>query len=117
LNKRNIGTQNEEKAISYLLNQNVKIIHKNYRSKNGEVDIIGNHNGFLVFFEVKYRATAKSGYGAEAVDYKKQKIICKVADYYRYSNHINDYTPIRYDVISIMGEKIDWYQNAFYHIF
>lgn len=117
MNKRSIGTENEEKAIAFLKEQNVKIIFKNYRCRSGEVDVIGSHNGFLVFFEVKYRTTVISGYGAEAVDYKKQKIICKVADYYRYSNHINDYTPIRYDVISIMKDQINWYQNAFYHIF
>ena len=117
MNKREIGTKNEETAIAFLVEHNVEILTKNYRCKSGEIDIIGKHNGYLVFFEVKYRTNLNSGDGAEAVGMKKQKIICRVADFYRYCNGITEYSPIRYDVISIINGQINWYQNAFYHIF
>lgn len=115
-NKRQIGAEYEEAAVSFLKKQGVKIIVQNYRCKQGEIDIIGYHDNYLVFFEVKYRSSKSCGNSTEAVGYYKQKIICKVANVYRYLNRIGDHKAIRYDVIAIDGTKIKWYQNAFYHI-
>lgn len=117
MNKRQIGAQQEVQAICYLEKHGVRIVTHNYRIKQGEIDIIGYHKGYLVFIEVKYRKDNRLGNPAEAVDFRKQKKICAVADYYRYTHGIGDYTAIRYDVIAICGEEIEWYQNAFAHIY
>ena len=116
MNKRTIGAEKENIAISYLTQNSMKIVAHNYRNKQGEIDIIGHHQGYLVFVEVKYRKDNRMGNPSEAVDYRKQRIICKVADYYRYCNGIGEFEPIRYDVIAICGEEVTWHQNAFYHI-
>ena len=116
MNKRVIGAEKEELAISYLEKNGMKIAVHNYRIKSGEIDVIGYHEGYLVFVEVKYRKDKKKGDPSEAVTYRKQKTICKVADYYRYCNGISEYNPIRYDVVAICGEEITWYKNAFMHI-
>ncbi|MEG1847471.1 MAG: YraN family protein [Lachnospiraceae bacterium] len=115
-NKRWVGAKYEEKAIDYLKQRGMTILEHNYRTKQGEIDIIGQQDEYLVFVEVKYRSSAKAGYPAEAVDYYKQRTICKVADYYRYTHGIGDASPIRYDVVGICGEEITWYQNAYYHV-
>lgn len=117
MNKRQIGALQEERAICYLEERGVTVAIHNYRIRQGEIDIIGYHEGYLVFIEVKYRKDNRLGNPAEAVDYKKQRIICRVADYYRYTHGIGDNTAIRYDVIAICGEEIIWYQNAFTHIY
>lgn len=95
----------------------MKIVERNYRSKQGEIDLIGYHQGYLVFVEVKYRSGAAKGYAAEAVDMRKQRRICRVADYYRYSHGIGDAVGVRYDVVAIQGEAFFWYQNAFPHTY
>ena len=117
LNKRATGADRERLAAEYLAQRGMKITEKNYRNQNGEIDLIGYHGGYLVFVEVKYRRDAKKGFAAEAVDMRKQRRICKVADYYRYSHRIGEGTKVRYDVVAIQGEEIDWIQNAFPHIY
>ena len=47
----------------------------------------------------------------EAVDYKKQTIIRKVAMQYLVSHNLNEYTPVRFDVIAI-DKEIRWHKNA-----
>ncbi|HBA68937.1 MAG TPA: YraN family protein [Lachnospiraceae bacterium] len=120
MNKRTIGKEYEEKACRYLEERGVAILERNFRCRQGEIDIIGIHGEYLVFAEVKYRATAYSGNAAEAVTAAKQRRICRTADYYRYRHRIGDERAVRYDVIAIQGagEKIaiNWYRNAFFHV-
>jgi putative endonuclease len=116
MNTREIGAKYEAKAAEWLERQGVKIVARNFRCRSGEIDLIGNHQGYLVFIEVKYRRSAKAGDPAEAVTATKQKKICRVADNYRNYKRINDDCPVRYDVIAIYDEDITWYQNAFDHV-
>lgn len=95
----------------------MEILKQNYRSRRGEIDLIGRHDGYLVFVEVKYRASGRRGTPQEAVGSAKQRVICRVADYYRCTHGIRLSTPVRYDVVAVLGEEICWYQNAFPHIY
>lgn len=121
MNKREIGSHYEDIACEYMQKYGFRLLERNFRCRQGEIDIVGKHEGYLVFAEVKYRTDAVSGNAEEAVTYTKQKRICKTADYYRYLHKIGEDTPIRYDVIAIQGEKqkeeIHWYQNAFWHVY
>lgn len=116
LNRRSIGTEWEQRAAEYLESQGMLIKERNYRNRQGEIDIIGSHNGYLVFVEVKYRESTEKGYALEAVDYRKQCRICRVADYYRCVHKLGNRIGIRYDVVAIQGNRIQWIQNAFPHI-
>lgn len=113
MNTREIGARKEEIACSFLVKNGVTIRERNFRCKQGEIDIIGYDGEYLVFFEVKYRKDASKGSALEAVGYGKQQKICKVSDYYRMIHHCPFDTPVRYDVIAIDGEEIQWIQNAF----
>ena len=117
MNTREKGSEQEQLAAAYLKEQGMKIIERNFRCRQGEVDIIGYHNGYLVFVEVKYRKNKTKGAASAAVDVRKQRQICKVADFYRFIHRISANTAVRYDVIAIQGESIEWIQNAFYHIY
>ena len=88
----------------------------NFRCKIGEIDIIGKDGDALVFYEVKYRSSDCMGSPKEAVNYTKIRKICKVSDYYRLINKLNENTKLRFDVISIKGENIEWVKNAFEYI-
>ena len=117
MNTRKKGTEYEQAALEYLQRQGVIILERNYRNRRGEIDIIGRDGEYIVFFEVKYRKDSSKGYPAEAVNYGKQRNICRVADYYRMIHHMGEYSSVRYDVVAICGEEITWYQNAFEHIY
>ena len=99
--------------MEFLQKQGMEILEKNYRSRRGEIDIVGKHNGYLTFVEVKYRADSRSGEPEEAVDAGKQYTIRRVALYYLYRNQLSETTPCRFDVVGIKGEKIRVTRNAF----
>lgn len=117
MNKRKIGSEWEDRAAAYLEAGGMKIKERNYRCRQGEIDIIGLHKGYLVFVEVKYRAGTDKGYATEAVDYRKQCRICRVADYYRCVHATTQGMGVRYDVVAIQKSEILWFQNAFGHIY
>ena len=117
MNKRKKGEEYEKKAVKYLQDKGVQILNTNFRNRVGEIDIICRDYEYLVFAEVKYRKNDSKGTPEEAVNYRKQKNICKVADYYRMTHKIGEFEPVRYDVIAICGEEIIWHKNAFYHIY
>ena len=117
MNTRKTGAQWEAAAADYLQAQGMRIVEQNFRSRQGEIDIIGYHQGYLVFVEVKYRSTAAKGYAAAAVGLHKQRQICKVADYYRYRHKVGSNAGVRYDVVAIQGGEIQWIKNAFPHIY
>ena len=128
INRRFEGGAVEEEAIGFLQSEGVKILQKNYFCKIGEIDIIGSVKApdlnnpdklsdVLVFFEVKYRKNTNADIAEAAVDYKKQRNICRVSDHYRMINHISDDTPVRFDVIAVNDKNIMWYENAFEYVF
>ena len=116
MNKRKTGAEFESRAVQYLENKDVIVLCRNFRSRSGEIDIIGRDDGYLVFFEVKYRGNMSAGSASEAVNRNKQKRICRAADYYLCINHVNLDSPIRFDVIAIDGDEISWIRNAFPYI-
>ena len=111
-NKRQLGSFMEERAALYLEDRGVKILERNYRFHRNEIDIIGFDGEYYIFTEVKYRSDEKTGLPEEAVDYKKQTIIRKVALQYLVSHNLNEYTPVRFDVVAI-DKEIRWHKNAF----
>lgn len=116
MNKREKGAQKEAQVCARLLSEDVKIVERNFRSRQGEIDIIGYDGDYLVFFEVKYRSGKSKGSAAEAVGFAKQKKICRVADYYRMIHHCPEDTPIRFDVVAVDGERMNWIKDAFDYV-
>ena len=116
MNKRSLGSAYETRAADELMRRGYRIIKKNYRCKFGEIDIVAHDGEYLVFVEVKYRKDSKSGDPAEAVNYRKIKKICSTAKYYMMENHISEYSPIRFDVVAILGDSFNLIKNAFDYI-
>ena len=113
MNRRETGTQYEERAAEYLIAQNYQILERNYRIRSGEIDIIARDGTVLVFIEVKYRKNDESGNPLEAVDIRKQRKIITVARYYLYQKKYGD-VPCRFDVIGICGSHIEHIKDAFW---
>ena len=112
-NKRETGTRKEELAADFLTRHGVKILDRNFRCRQGEIDLIGRDGRYLVFFEVKYRKTDRNGMPAEAVGYVKQQRIRYTAQFYLYNRRYQEDMPCRFDVVSILGDQITWIRDAF----
>lgn len=112
------GKIGENLACQYLEKNNYKIIERNFRCRQGEIDIIAcdKIKNELVFVEVKTRSSLKYGRPSEAVEKVKQKHIKNVAQYYCYKKKIKD-TEIRFDVIEVFlnnsNYKIEHIEQAF----
>ena len=111
-NKREEGTRGEEKAISILKAEGYKILDKNFRSYFGEIDIIAEEGGYLVFIEVKKRNTPVYGTSLEAVNKEKKRHIIKSAMYYLRTNRCFD-KKVRFDVVGFDGGKAKIVKHAF----
>lgn len=112
-NNRQTGAYYEQLAAEYLKQQGYIIMERNFRCKLGEVDIIALHHNTLVFIEVKYRARADWGQPSDAVNRQKQMRISNVASYYVYTHKQFANHNCRFDVVSIAGNEITLYPNAF----
>lgn len=111
-NTRVKGKYGEEKAIRYLSNNGYRIVEKNYRNTFGEIDIVAREDDTIVFIEVKTRNISSYGPPEAAVDLRKQHRICKVAAGYINEKKLSD-QPVRFDVVSISGIKIELIKDAF----
>lgn len=116
MNKRQVGSEYETKAVLYLEQQGITILERNFRCRTGEIDIVAKDGEFVVFTEVKCRKTARSGSALQSVDWKKQRTICRTSDYYRMKNRIFENMPMRFDVVAIEGDEIHWIKNAYEYI-
>ncbi len=111
LNKIN-GDVGEILAVNFLKKKNYKILETNFKTKFGEIDIVALDNKVVVFVEVKRRKTLAYGRPIEAVDFRKQQTIRRVAEFYLMLKKM-PLCDCRFDVIEILGEDINHEINAF----
>lgn len=111
-----LGKKGEDLASSFLLENNISIIERNIRTDYGEIDILGEENGTLIFFEVKTRRSKLYGNPEDAVNkIKKEHMVNSALDYLQsYPGKDVDW---RIDVIAInigkQGEiNFEWFKNA-----
>ena len=107
------GRWGEDRAAEFLRDKGYRITDANWQCRFGEIDLIAEECGVLVFLEVKYRKNNRYGSPAEAVTSAKQRTICRVADFYRMSRRIPESQSCRFDVVAIQGEQIEIYKDAF----
>lgn len=79
---RSLGRSGESMAVAHLRQNGYRMVSANYRAKTGEVDIIAEEGGALVFVEVKMRRQKAYGPPQAAVDKRKQKKIARTAQHY-----------------------------------
>ena len=110
------GKNGEELAVQYLEKQGYIIVARNYRLRIGEIDIIARDGEFLVFVEVKTRRSNRFGSPFEAVDFRKQQQIIRVARMYL-ARHGGENCAVRFDVVAVCFDKgapvVELLKNAF----
>ena len=94
-----LGQRGEWLAVEFLKKTGYKIIKQNYKTRIGEIDIIADDGGTLVFVEVKTRESIAYGMPFEAVTRYKKRKIANVA--LLYLKKIKEVPPCRFDVVSI----------------
>ena len=115
--RKRYGDQGEIAAAAFLEEAGVRILQKNFRCRYGEIDLIGWDGYYYLVLEVKYRYTSDYGEASEAVDYRKQQKICLTFDYYRMKKQLDEFTPVRFDIVEVdRYGRCRWLKDAFDYI-
>ena len=98
MTSRERGIWGEDEACRYLRSIGFTIVERNYHSRFGELDIIADDCGYLVFVEVKTRKSKSFGFACEYVTENKMKKIILTAEAF-----LGDveYPPVRFDVVEV----------------
>lgn len=106
-----LGQKGEDAACRWYVDHGYRIVDRNWRVKEGEIDVIATGDGQLVFCEVKTRSSQRYGSPAEAVDYRKQTRLRRLAAAWLAQNP--GHRRVRFDVASVMANRVEIIENAF----
>ena len=111
-----IGTLGEDAAADAYRRRGYRLIARNWRCGLGEMDLIVERRGVLVFCEVKSRRDGAFGGGFEAVTWKKRAKLRALAEAYLQASSARPQA-IRFDVASVSvrdrRSTIEVFEDAF----
>ena len=96
------GDAGEDLACEHLRGRGMKVLARNYRCRVGEIDIVADDGGTVVFVEVKERSSDSHGSAVEAVTAAKRRRVVRAARVYAATHGLAD-SAVRFDVLAI-----DW---------
>ncbi len=106
-----IGSDAEEQARLFLESKGLITVRCNFKCKCGEIDLIMNDGGTLVFIEVRYRESQGYGGAKESITRSKRVKIERTAHFYLQT--FKKIPPCRFDALLIEGNNTpEWIQSA-----
>lgn len=110
--RRRLGQHAESLAAQWYEANGYEVLARNWRCREGELDLVVRRARQLVFCEVKARTTDAFGVPAEAVTRTKQQRLRVLAAKYLDESPVRP-TGIRFDVVSVLGGKLEVIEGAF----
>ncbi len=111
--RRRLGASGEEAVASWYEARGYEVLTRNWRCREGELDLVLRDGRKFVFCEVKTRTTDAFGAPVEAVTRNKQMRVRRLA-----ARWLEDEAPvrpreIRFDVASVLAGAIEVVEGAF----
>jgi len=110
------GDHAEDLALSYFKNKKFSLEQRNFHCRYGEIDLIMWDQEYLVFIEVRHRASFDYGGALESIDHIKRSKLRRAAEFYLVSTKRND-CACRFDILCVNGNlnnpDYEWIANAF----
>jgi putative endonuclease len=107
------GARAEELCAALLRRAGLKLLARNWRCRHGEIDLVAEEGGTLVFAEVRMRSGARFGGAAESVTAAKRARLVAAARLYLSRRPEAD---CRFDVLlldALDPERVEWIRDAF----
>jgi putative endonuclease len=116
--RRWFGTRSERAAARFLRRLGCRILARNYVSPHGELDLVAEQAGCVIFVEVRSTGGGDPERPAASVDAAKQRRLTRLALHYLQKHRLLNH-PARFDVLSVTWPagrpepRIDHYPSAF----
>jgi putative endonuclease len=115
--RRQVGQSGEDAAAAWYLAAGYDVLDRNWRVREGELDLVVRGGGTIAFCEVKTRRSDTFGLPAEAVTIRKQQRLRMLAGRWLAENGSAGST-LRFDVADVRpdgrgGWNVDVLANAF----
>jgi putative endonuclease len=95
-----LGRFGEDLAARHFVDAGAEILDRNWRCRDGELDIVALEADTLVFCEVRTRTGTRHGTPAESVDWRKTARIRRLAARWL-AEHPRPFGPVRFDLIAV----------------
>jgi putative endonuclease len=95
-----VGDRGENAASEHLEAQGYRILARNYRCRDGEIDLVADDQGVLVFVEVKTRSPSAYGSPRDAVTPAKRRKLARTAAHYMLA-HTEQERAYRADIVEV----------------
>lgn len=110
------GAAGEAAAAAWYEERGYDVLERNWRRREGELDLVVRSGRTVVFCEVKTRSSDRFGTGAEAVTSAKQRRVRRLA-----ARWFSELTPAsgrqalvaRFDVVTVDGGVVEVIEGAF----
>ena len=112
-----LGRRSEELAAAYLEAHGLCILHRNFRRRFGEIDLVARDRSELVIVEVRGRSTSAYGGAAASIDARKKQRVTRAALLLLQQHKELSRMRVRFDVVLISHATdkptIQWIRHAF----
>lgn len=100
-NRAQLGRDGEAAAAQWYERRGYEVLARNWRCRDGELDLVVANTESIVFCEVKTRSTTAFGSAAEAVDWRKQRRIRRLAAIWLSDAARKRGSTVRFDVAAV----------------
>ena len=112
--KQRAGDSAEDAAARYLSAAGCRIVARNARYRDGEVDLIACERDMILFVEVRMRSRSDFGGAAVSVHARKQQRVARAAQHWLIAEYGERWPACRFDVVTVDGNgTIEWIRDAF----
>lgn len=117
VDRQALGRWGEDVAAMHLQAQGIEVLDRNWRCREGELDLVVREEGTLAFVEVKTRSGLAYGAPAEAVTRQKARRIHGLAVRWLAEQRPKGLFELRFDVVSVLrttdGPEVVHLRGAF----
>ncbi|RZU97901.1 YraN family protein [Spiribacter vilamensis] len=108
------GAAAEEDALRYLQREGLRLRARNFRIRRGEIDLIMEDSGEIVFVEVRARTPSRFGDGIDSITSAKKRRLIAAAKAWLQRQRNEPMT--RFDVIAVTpgSHQVEWIRDAFH---
>jgi len=101
--RRDLGAWGEDLALRYLQDRGLVLLARNWRCREGELDLVFTDRVRVIFCEVKTRSGIEFGLPTETVGEEKAGRVRRAAQRWLREFRLG-WCPVRYDVVTILAE-------------